>query len=89
MFLDIILWSFILIMQTYKEVHAMETQKFSVPNISCGHCVMTIQRELGEMEGVSKVEGDPSAKEISVDYDAPATVDKIKSTLKEINYSAE
>ena len=66
----------------------MGTQKFSVPNISCGHCVMTIQRELGEMEGVSKVEGDPNAKEISVDYDAPATVDKIKSTLKEINYPA-
>ena len=67
----------------------METQKFSVPNISCGHCVMTIQRELGEMEGVSKVEGDPNSKEIKVDYDAPATVDKIKSTLKEINYPAE
>ncbi|MGD9076336.1 MAG: heavy-metal-associated domain-containing protein [Desulfobacteraceae bacterium] len=64
----------------------METQKFSIPNISCGHCVMTIQRELGEVEGVSKVEGDPNAKEILVDYDAPATVDKIKSMLREINY---
>lgn len=67
----------------------METHKFSVPNISCGHCVMTIQRELGEIEGVSKVEGDPNAKEIIVDYDAPATADGIKSTLKEINYPAE
>jgi copper chaperone len=67
----------------------METEKFSVPNIMCGHCVMTIQRELGEMEGVSKVEGDPNAKEITVDYDSPATVDRIKSTLKEINYPAE
>jgi copper chaperone len=66
----------------------METEKFSVPNIMCGHCVMTIQRELGEMEGVSKVEGDPNAKEITVDYDSPATVDRIKSTLKEINYPA-
>jgi copper chaperone len=89
MFLDTPLFSFILIKQTYKEVYAMEKQKFSVPNISCGHCVMTIQRELGEMEGVSNVEGDPNAKEITVDYDAPATVDKIKSTLKEINYPAE
>jgi copper chaperone CopZ len=50
---------------------------------------MTIQRELGEIEGVSKVGGDPNAKEITVDYDAPATADKIKSTLKEINYPAE
>jgi len=67
----------------------METQKLSVPNITCGHCVMTIQRELGELEGVSKVEGDPSSKEITVNWDAPATLEKIRATLKEINYPAE
>ena len=26
----------------------------NVPNISCGHCVMTIERELAEMEPESK-----------------------------------
>ena len=66
----------------------MEKERFSIPNITCGHCVMTIQRELGEIDGVSKVEGDPSAKEITIDWDAPATLEKIKSTLKEINYPA-
>ena len=66
----------------------METKKLSVPNITCGHCVMTIQRELGEIEGVSKVEGDPTSKEVTVDYDAPATLEKIQSTLREINYPA-
>ena len=66
----------------------METQKFSVPNISCGHCVMTIERELGGVEGVSNVEGDPNSKEITINWDAPATLEKIKSTLKEINYPA-
>jgi copper chaperone CopZ len=49
---------------------------------------MTIQRELGEVEGVSKVQGDPTKKEIVVEWDAPATMEKIKSTLKEINYPA-
>ena len=58
----------------------METNKLSVPNISCGHCVMTIQRELGEVEGVSKVQVDPTKKEIVVEWDAPATMEKIKST---------
>jgi copper chaperone len=67
----------------------METQKLSVPNITCSHCVMTIQRELSELEGVSKVEGDPSSKEITVNWDAPATLEKIRATLKEINYPAE
>ena len=66
----------------------METKRLSVPNISCGHCVAAIQRDLGEIEGISKVEGDPQSKEITVHWDAPATVEKIKDTLKEINYPA-
>jgi copper chaperone len=66
----------------------METTKLSVPNISCGHCVMAIKRELGDMKGISKVEGDAEKKEITVSWDAPATLDKIKSSLKEINYPA-
>jgi len=49
---------------------------------------MTIQRELGDIEGVGRVEGDPKTKEITVQWDSPATMEKIKSTLKEINYPA-
>jgi copper chaperone CopZ len=66
----------------------MESRKFSIPNISCHHCVMNIKRELGEVKGVTQVEGDPKAKEITVTWDAPATLDQIKATLKEINYPA-
>lgn len=64
----------------------METKTLHVPNISCGHCVMTIQRELGEMEGVNAVEGDAEEKRITVSWDAPATLERIKATLEEINY---
>lgn len=67
----------------------MESKKFTIKNITCGHCVMTIKRELGELEGVSTVEGDPGKKEIEVEWEAPATLEKIKSTLAEINYPAE
>ena len=66
----------------------MESKKLSIPNISCGHCVMNIKRELGDVQGVTKVEGDPMAKEITVTWDAPATLDKIKASLKEINFPA-
>ncbi len=66
----------------------METTRFSVPNISCGHCVKAIQKELNDLEGVSSVEGDPGKKEIAVSFDAPVTEEKIKSVLKEINYPA-
>jgi copper chaperone len=64
----------------------METTKLSVPNISCGHCVMSIKKELSEMEGVAKVEGDPASKSVTLEWDAPATLEGIKETLKEINY---
>ena len=66
----------------------MQTRTFSIPNISCGHCVMTIKREIGELEGIFKVDGNPAAKEITVEWDAPATQEKIKSVLKEIDYPA-
>lgn len=66
----------------------IDTKKLSIPNITCGHCVMTIKRELSDIDGVSKVEGDPNTKEITIEWDSPATLEKIKSTLKEINYPA-
>jgi len=69
-------------------MQTMETKKLSIPNISCGHCVMAIKRELGELQGVTKVEGDPQKKEITVEWDAPASLERIKATLKEINYPA-
>ena len=49
---------------------------------------MTIQRELREIEGVQGVKGYANTKEITVQWDSPATLEKIKSTLKEINYPA-
>ena len=66
----------------------MEKRTFLVPNISCGHCVMAIKNELGDIKGVSKVEGNPNKKEITVEWDAPATLNEIKATLNEINYPA-
>ena len=67
----------------------MESKTFSIPNISCDHCVMSIKRELSEIEGVSKVEGSSDTKKITVEWDAPATPERLKSTLKEINYPAD
>ena len=66
----------------------MASKVFSVPNISCDHCVMSIKRELSEMEGVFKVEGDAETKKITVEWDAPATLERLRSTLNEINYPA-
>ncbi|HCS38273.1 MAG TPA: heavy metal transporter [Anaerolineaceae bacterium] len=64
----------------------MSTVKYSVPSISCNHCVHTIQNELSELEGVKTVSADAATKEVVVDYDSPATSEAIESLLAEINY---
>ena len=66
----------------------MEKQTFSIPNISCAHCVMSIKNELSELEGVNTVEGNADEKSIAVEWELPATLQKIKDTLKKINYPA-
>jgi len=66
----------------------MAKETFSIPNISCGHCVMAIKNELGEMDGIRAVEGSPEDKTVDIEWESPATLEKIKETLKEINYPA-
>jgi copper chaperone CopZ len=64
----------------------MSTKTFVVPNISCEHCTHTIESELADVAGVQRVKADQATKQVTVDFDAPATWDKIVETLEEINY---
>ena len=64
----------------------MESKTFVVPNISCGHCVHTIQNEVADVEGVKSVQADQQTKKVTVQWDTPATWDKIEKVLKEIDY---
>lgn len=64
----------------------MPSKTFEVPNISCGHCVMTIKNELGELAGVSQVQADQTTRMVTVEWDSPATWEQIKALLTEINY---
>lgn len=64
----------------------MTTVKYSIPNISCGHCVHTIQTEVVELEGVQDVRASADTKSVVITFDAPATEEKIKALLAEINY---
>ncbi len=64
------------------------TVTYSIPNISCGHCVHTIQSEVSELEGVKSVVADQASKTATITFDAPASEEKIKALLAEINYPA-
>ncbi len=64
----------------------MTTVTYSVPNISCGHCVRTIQTELSDVVGVQSVNADPDTKKVEIVFDAPASEEKIKALLVLIDY---
>jgi copper chaperone len=64
----------------------MITVTYSVPNISCGHCVHTIQTEVADLAGVTSVKADQNTKKVEIIFDTPANEEKIKSLLAEINY---
>jgi copper chaperone CopZ len=64
----------------------MTTVKYSVPNISCGHCVHTIQMEVSDLEGVQSVQANQENQVVEITFGDPATEDSIKALMAEINY---
>ncbi len=66
----------------------MEEKTVNIPSITCGHCVMTIKREVSELEGVQSVEGDEGTKMVTIKWENPANWEKITDTLKEAGYPA-
>jgi len=67
----------------------MTTLTYKIPNISCAHCIHTIQTELGDLAGVRSVEGQIETKLVTVRYDDPASSAQIEALLAEIDYPAE
>jgi len=65
----------------------MQSKTFMVPNISCGHCVHTVQMEVGDIPGVTRVKAEQASKQVVVEWEAPATWEQIKAALVEINYA--
>lgn len=64
----------------------MTTVTYTIPNISCGHCTRTIETEVGEIEGVKEVKADIDRQQATITFVPPATEDRIKALLEEINY---
>lgn len=59
---------------------------YSIPNISCNHCVHTIKMEVSELSGVQEVLADSENKQATIIFDPPATEEQIIELLEEINY---
>ena len=67
----------------------MKNISYKVPAIHCNHCAHTIKMELSEINGVESVHVDVIKKEIAVTFEPPASQQKIRDLLIEINYPPE
>ena len=66
----------------------METVKLDIPNISCNHCVMTIKRESGFVDGVEFVSGDVEGKTATFQVTGEEALGELKAALAEAGYPA-
>jgi len=61
---------------------------YSIPNIHCGHCIHTIQSEVIDLPGVKSVKADQTMRIATIEFEPPASEEKIKELLASINYPA-
>ncbi len=65
----------------------MQTTTLNAPNISCMHCVGAIKRAVGQLEGVSTVDGDVATKDVRVTFDPQkVNLEQIKQAMAEEGY---
>ena len=68
----------------------VEKVTLTAPDISCSHCVATINKTLGGLDGVQHVETSEATKKIEVSYDpGKVTLLKIKEVLDEEGYPVQ
>ncbi|HHW88413.1 MAG TPA: heavy-metal-associated domain-containing protein [Chloroflexi bacterium] len=66
----------------------MTTKTYSVPDISCGHCTATIERELQLIEGLESVKAELDSKRVTVEVQREDVLAEVEKMLEEIGYPA-
>jgi copper chaperone len=65
----------------------MTNTTLTVPDISCGHCKMSIEGAVGALKGVSNVEVAIDDRTVDLSYDdATVTIDAIIEAIEDQGY---
>ena len=65
----------------------MTKRTISVPDISCGHCKMSIEGAVGTLVGINKVEVHIEPRTVDVDYDeGSVSLEAIQAAIEEQGY---
>lgn len=65
----------------------IERATLTAPDISCSHCVATINKAVGALDGVRTVSADEQSKQVRVEFDpGKVSLAKIEAVLDEEGY---
>ncbi|MDK2824102.1 MAG: copper chaperone [Clostridia bacterium] len=68
----------------------LEEKTLKVNGMSCGHCKMSVEKAVNELDGVKSAIVNVDAKSAAVQFDPnKVTLEKIKATIEELGYEVE
>ncbi len=64
----------------------MAQATYAVTGMTCGHCVSSVQEEIGELAGVRQVDVDLGAGSVLITSDTALPVDQVESAVRLAGY---
>jgi copper ion binding protein len=66
----------------------MAQQVIKVTGMSCNHCKAAVEKAVGAVGGVDKVDADVKANRVTVSYrEEPGALDRVKAAITEAGYT--
>lgn len=67
-------------------IPTVTTAVYSVSGMTCAHCVQSVSKEVGALEGVREVRIELTAGEVTVVSDGPMALEAIRAAVDEAGY---
>ncbi|MDQ3639672.1 MAG: cation transporter [Actinomycetota bacterium] len=64
------------------------TTVLKVPDMTCGHCELSVQEELEELDGVERAKADRETGDVEVAYDeSKVGAEQFREAIEEVGYT--
>lgn len=64
----------------------MTTATYTVTGMTCGHCVGSVQEEVGRVNGVTEVAVDLASGAVTVTSEGPVDTQAVRAAVEEAGY---
>ena len=66
----------------------MKSTVLKVPDMTCGHCELSVQEALDDLDGVERAKADHATGDVEVDYDEDkVSVEQMGEAVEEVGYT--